>query len=327
MGDVVLEKLTDIKGIKIGNAQDLNAGTGCTVILCEDGAVAGVDVRGGSPGTRETDLLDPRNIVSKIHAVVLAGGSAFGLDAASGVMQYLEEAGIGFDALGTKVPVVCSAILFDLNCGDYKVKPDKKQGYEACLNAQYNECSEGNIGAGTGATIGKIKGFDYAMKGGLGTYCIRAGELLVGAIVAVNCMGDIFDSETGKIIAGVLNDDKKTLGNTEKIMVDNYANIEGIHWGNTTIGVIVTNAQMSKAEANKLATMAHDGYARAIKPSHAIFDGDTIFSMSTNQVKADISVVGLLAAKAMEKAIIRGIKSADSCHGYKAFKELNKVCV
>lgn len=317
-------KITDIPGIKVGNAQDLKAGTGCTVVMCEEGATAGVDVRGGSPGTRETDLLDPVNLVQQIHAVVLSGGSAFGLDAASGVMQYLEEKGVGFDVQVTKVPIVCSAVLFDLTCGDYKVRPDKQMGYKACENATNKECPEGCIGAGTGATIGKILGTDYSMKGGLGSYCIKVGDLMVGAIVAVNCLGDVYDSKAGRIIGGVLNADKKTVGSTEEIMMKNYTSKKNLFSGNTTIGVIATNAKLTKSEAKKLASMSHNGYGRAMRPAHSIFDGDTIFTMATNKVDADINTVGFLAANAMEKAIVRAVKSADSMYGYPSYTDLNK---
>ena len=203
--------VNQIDGIKIGNAQNFNGPTGCTVVICEEGATAGVDVRGGAPGTRETDLLDPVNLVEKIHAVTLAGGSAFGLDAAGGVMQYLEERDIGFDVGVTKVPIVCSAVLFDLVIGDCKIRPDKLMGYQACENAQFNEYSEGNIGAGTGATVGKIFGPECSMKGGLGCYALQVGELQVGAIIAVNCLGDVVDPDTGRIIAGALMEDKTLL--------------------------------------------------------------------------------------------------------------------
>jgi L-aminopeptidase/D-esterase-like protein len=317
-------KITDIEGFKIGNAQNVEAGTGCTVIICENGAVAGVDVRGGAPGTRETDLLDPGNLVDKIHAVVLSGGSSYGLDAASGVMQYLEERKIGYAFANALVPIVCSAILFDLNCGNPQIRPDKKMGYEACINAQNGVYQDGNFGAGTGATIGKIKGPAYAMKGGIGSCCLRAGDLTVGAIAAVNCLGDIFDSSQGKIIAGVLNDDKNALAHTEKIISDYPFNYNIIR-GNTTIGAILTNACLSKAEANKLATMAHDGYARSIRPSHTLYDGDLIFTMTTNLVPADLSLIGSLAANAMEKAVLQAVKQAKTCYGYLAYSDLKSI--
>ncbi|GMG95445.1 P1 family peptidase [Tepidimicrobium xylanilyticum] len=313
---------TNIDGIKVGHAQDIEAGTGCTVIICEEGATAGVDVRGGSPGTRETDLLNPQNLVDKIHAVMLSGGSAFGLDAASGVMKYLEERGIGFDVQITKVPIVCSAVLFDLTVGDYRVRPDFNMGYEACKNATNEECPNGNVGAGTGATIGKFLGMERAMKGGLGSYAIQIGHLKVGAIVAVNALGDIIDPDTGKILAGLLDEEGKKLIGTENIMAAKYSEKKNIFSGNTTIGVIATNGIFTKSEANKLASMAHNGYARTIRPAHSIFDGDTIFTIATGKVEADINVVGFLAARAVERAVINAIRSAESAYGLKAYRDL-----
>lgn len=318
---------SDIEGIKIGNFQDLNGPTGCTVVICEEGASAGVDVRGGSPGTRETDLLDPVNLVDKIHAVTLAGGSAFGLDAASGVMEYLEKKSVGFDVTVTKVPIVCSAVLFDLAIGDYRIRPDKLMGYKACENAELNECKEGNVGAGTGATVGKILGSEYSMKGGLGCYAVQVGELQVGACIAVNCLGDVIDPLTGKIIAGVLKEDKKTFASTEKIMISRYSEKKNLFSGNTTIGVVATNGKFTKSEMNKIASMAHNGYARTMRPAHSMFDGDTIFTMATGKIEADISVVGLLAARVVEQAVVRAVKSAESILGYKAYKDLDNFII
>lgn len=318
-------KITDIEGIKIGHAENLEAATGCTVILCEEGAVAGVDVRGGAPGTRETDLLNPMNMIDKVHGILLTGGSAFGLDAAGGVMKYLEENGVGFDVGVTKVPIVCGAALFDLIIGDYKIRPDKDMGYKACLNANTKEVLEGNVGAGTGATIGKVLGPEYAMKGGLGTYTVKVGDLMVGAIVAVNALGDVIDGESGKPVGGVLSEDKSFIRNTEDIMVAQYDNKKNLFNGNTTIGAIVTNAKLTKAEVNKVASMAHNGFARSIYPVHTMHDGDTIFTLATGKTEADINVVGLLAAKVMEKAIVRGIKNSYGMCGFKAYKDLRTV--
>lgn len=316
-------QFTDIEGIKVGHQQDLAAATGCTVVICEKGATGGVDVRGGAPGTRETDLLNPVNLVDKLHAVVLAGGSAFGLDAASGVMEYLEERKVGFDVGVTTVPIVASAVLFDLTVGDYKVRPDKAMGYAACKNATNQHCPQGTIGAGTGATVGKFLGGDYAMKGGLGTYCIQIGDLKVGALVAVNCLGDVIDPKTGKIVAGALTSDYQSFANTEAVMVQQYGRKKNLFSGNTTIGVIVTNADLSKAQANKIASMTHNGYARTMRPAHTMVDGDTIFTMATNKVEADINVVGLLAVKAMEEAVQRAITEATSLVGIKSYKDLH----
>ncbi|KEI05064.1 P1 family peptidase [Clostridium botulinum] len=314
--------ITDIEGIKIGHAQKLDGPTGCTVILCEKGAVGGVDVRGGAPGTRETDLLNPMNMVDKVHAILLTGGSAFGLDAASGIMEYLEENNVGFDVGVTKVPIVCGTALFDLVIGNHKIRPDKAMGYEACLNANNKKVMEGNVGAGTGATVGKVLGGEYAMKGGLGTYTLKVGELIVGAVVAVNCLGDVMEPKTGNVIAGVLNESKDGFRNTANIMISKYDNDKNLFNGNTTIGAIATNATLTKAEANKIASMAHNGYARSIYPVHTMYDGDTIFAMATGDVKADVNVVGLLASKVMEKAIVRAIKKADSICGYKCCKDI-----
>jgi L-aminopeptidase/D-esterase-like protein len=316
--------INEIDGIKIGNAQNLDALTGCTVVISEEGAVAGVDVRGGAPGTRETDLLNPVNMVDKIHAVTLSGGSAFGLDASSGVMQYLEEKNIGFDVFVTKVPIVCSAVLFDLVAGDHKIRPDKLMGYQACQNSEFNECCEGNIGAGTGATVGKIFGPEYSMKGGLGCYAVQVGELQVGAVIAVNCLGDVVDPSTGKIIAGALKEDKKSFANTEEVMILRYSDKKNQFNGNTTIGVVITNGKFSKTEMNKIASMAHNGYGRTMRPAHSMFDGDTVFTMATGKIEADISVVGLLAARVVEQAVLRAIKNADSVLGYKSYKDLFK---
>lgn len=317
-------KFTDIEGIKVGNAQDFDGGTGCTIIICEEGATAGVDVRGGSPGTRETDLLDPQNLVDKAHAVVLSGGSAFGLDAASGVMKYLEERDIGFDVQVTKVPIVLGAVLFDLTVGDYKVRPNLEMGYQACLNATDRECPNGNIGAGTGATVGKFLGPERAMKGGLGSYTVQVGDLKVGAIVAVNALGDIIDPETGEILAGLLDEKGEKLIGTENEMLKVYNEKKNLFSGNTTIGLVVTNGKLTKAEANKLASMAHNGYGRAMRPAHSIFDGDTIFTMATGKVEADINVIGFLSARVMERAIVNAIKSADSAFGIKSYKDLKR---
>ncbi len=315
---------TDIEGIKVGHAQNMEAATGCTAVLCEEGAAAGVDVRGGAPGTRETDLLNPVNLVEKIHAAIICGGSAFGLDAASGVMQYLEERGIGFDVQVTKVPIVCGAVLFDLAIGDPSVRPDKEMGYQACLNATNRECPEGNVGAGTGATVGKILGMERAMKGGLGACCFQVGELKVGALVAVNCMGDVIEPATGEILAGALSDDRRTFANTEQVMMLEYAKQKNYFGGNTTVGVVATNGSFNKVQMNKVASMAHNGLGRVIRPAHSMVDGDTIFALATGKVEADINVAGLLAARAVERAIVRAVKQASSLHGFIAYQDLKE---
>ncbi|WP_371370874.1 P1 family peptidase [Sporomusa aerivorans] len=308
-----------IPSIKIGHMQNLSAGTGCTVIICDNptGAVGGVDVRGGAPGTRETDVLRSENTVERINAVLLAGGSAFGLDAAGGVMQFLEEKGIGYDVGVTKVPIVPQAILFDLTFGDHRVRPDKMMAYQACQNA-YSQTpwTDGNTGAGAGATVGKIKGMAYAMKGGLGSCCYRLKDLYVGAIVAVNAFGDVVSPANGAIVAGALQADKKTFLNTESFTVtmDKPATPK-VTLENTTIGVIVTNARLTKPQANKLAALTQNAYARVIRPVHTIHDGDTVFTLATAEVTADMTLLGILAIRAMEQAIVSSVQQAATLHG------------
>lgn len=310
-------QVSDIKGIEVGQAQDIVGGSGCTVILCKEGCVAGVDVRGGGPATRETDLLDPINMVQKIHAVCLSGGSAFGLDAASGVMRYLEEQGCGHDMGFVKVPIVCGASLFDLGVGDVKCRPDQNMGYTACRQIQ-KDIAEGNVGAGTGASVGKMLGKEHAMKSGLGTCGIQVGELQVAAIVAVNACGNVVDENTQKDIAGIL-----VAGNivsTEQAMLTMLE--KGLPDGNTTIGCIITNAKLDKAQATKIAGIAHNGYARVIRPVHTMSDGDTIFVLGTGEIEMQSDVVGILATDMMAKAIQRAVKKADSAYGLTAYKDL-----
>jgi L-aminopeptidase/D-esterase-like protein len=317
-------KFCDIEGIKLGHAEHKEGGTGCSVVICGNGATGGVDVRGGSPGTRETDLLNPMEMVDKIHAVVLSGGSAFGLDAASGVMEYLENKDIGFDVTVAKVPIVCEAVLFDLAFGNPKIRPDKQMGFKACINSEtYKDDINGNIGAGYGATVGKFIGPAYSMKGGLGTYAVKLGELEVGAIVAVNCLGDVVDPSDLSIIAGAYDNENKSFLDTERLILENLQNPKNPFKGNTTIGIIVTNANFTKAEANKVASMAHNGYGRTMRPAHTMFDGDTIFTMATNKVKCDVTTVGMLAAKVMEKAVLRGVKSAQGLFNVPSFLDIN----
>ncbi len=312
----------EIEGIVVGHANELEAATGVTVVICEQGAAAGVDVRGGAPGTRETDLLNPVNLVQKINAVVLTGGSAFGLDAAAGVMEYLEERGAGFDVQVTRVPIVCAAALFDLTIGSWRIRPDKAMGYQACLNAGKSPFGQGNVGAGTGATVGKILGMERAMKSGLGSYALQAGCLKVGALVAVNCLGDVLDPLTGEKLAGPLNEDMLTLADTEEIMIKSYSEKKDLFSGNTTIGIVVTNAAFTKAQASKMASMAQNGYARTMRPAHSMFDGDTIFTMATGLIEADLTVTGFLAARAMERAVVAAVKNAESLCNLKCYNDL-----
>lgn len=315
-----MHSITDVKGIKVGNAEDLIGATGCTVIIIENGAVCGVDVRGGAPGTRETDLLDPVNLVEKVHAIYIGGGSAFGLDGASGVMKYLEEKRIGFDVGYTKVPIVPGVIIFDLGVGSPFVRPDKEMGYQACLNAKDEFSKQGNIGAGAGCTVGKAFGMGQCMKAGLGIESIKVRELIVGALAVVNAFGDIVDPETNSIIAGALSPDKKSFLNTEEFII--HGNVKETPFKNTTIGVVATNAKLTKAMAKRVAMMAQDGIARTIRPAHTMFDGDTVFALSTGEVEEDVSRIGIIAAKMLERAIVNAVKNADSLFGITAYKDL-----
>jgi len=306
-----------IKGFKIGQAQNQEAATGCTVIICEDGAVCGVDVRGGSPGTRDTDALNPVNNREKVHAVLLAGGSSFGLDAAGGVMKFLEQKRIGRDVEVTVVPNVCAAILFDLKCRRYDVRPDERMGYEACESAFAGQSwTSGNYGAGTGATIGTLCGRDRAMKGGIGSFAYQHNGLYVGAVIAVNCVGDVYDA--GKKLAGARSADGASFIDSESIILDKVTDLFS---GNTIIGCIVTNAKLTKSQATKLASLGHNGIARAVRPAHTVFDGDTIFAMCTGEVEATIDAVGVLASRAVECAIINAVNNADTVGEYIAVKD------
>ncbi len=307
-----------IKGIRIGQAENEAAGTGCTVFLSENGMAAGLDVRGGGPASRESELLNPLAAAQEIHGIVLAGGSAFGLGAADGVMRYLEEREIGFDVGVTKVPLVCQSDLFDLTVGDPHVRPDQKMGYEACLNSEKNNYRDGNYGAGCGATVGKAAGMDFCMKSGIGSYALQIGELQVGAVVAVNALGDIYDWKNGEKIAGLLSEDKKSFRPAEEILYADIDKVENKFTGNTTIGVVITNAKFSKSALCKIAGMAHDGYARSIRPVHTTADGDSIYAASVGQVSADQDLTGALAAEVMSEAIVRAVKAAKSAYGFPA---------
>lgn len=301
--------ITDVPGIEVGHAQNEQALTGCTVILCRKGAVAGVDVRGGAPGTRETDLLNPGNMVQKAHAILLAGGSAFGLDAASGVMRYLEENRIGFQTRDALVPIVPSAILYDLDLGSSKIRPDAEMGYQACVNASPKETAEGVVGAGTGASVGKMLGLKQAMKSGVGSASISLGRgIVVGAIAAVNAIGDVYDPNTGEFVAGI---------RTEKKSMEwmRLASFKPVLKRNTVIGAVAVNADLSKADMTRIAQMAHDGLARAVRPVHTQFDGDTIFALATGGKRIDISTVGVFAAEAFAAAVVRAVQASVSAGG------------
>ena len=324
--------ITDIPGILVGHAQNEEALTGCTVILCEKGAVGGVDQRGGAPGTREVDALHPMHLVSKVHGVVLAGGSAFGLEAATGVMRYLEERDVGFDTHIVKVPIVPAAILFDLGIGKSDIRPDAAMGYSACQNASSEPPAEGNIGAGTGATVGKILGVGQCMKSGIGSASMEIGAgVIVGAIVAVNAFGDVIDPSTGQIIAGARSKDVGPLhigapgyfADTLQVMqtligrtILGFGSRE-----NTVIGVVATNAKLDKEATNKVAQMAHDGLARTVRPAHTMLDGDTIFALATGEHAADVNIVGAYAAEVFAQAILRAVRLAKPVAGLPAVSE------
>lgn len=312
--------ILDVKGIKVGQVQDTEGLTGCTVVICEEGATCGVDVRGSAPGTRETDLLDPINMIQKVYAVVLSGGSAFGLESTCGVSRYLEEHNIGFDVGVAKVPIVVGAVLFDLIVGDPKCRPNVEMGYKACELATDKELKQGNYGAGCGATVGKIRGPEYCMKGGIGSYSIKLENgLVVSALIAVNAFGDVY--EDGKLIAGVLDDSKKKNLSTYEILKNGFTK-GGFSIDNTTIGVVVTNAKLDKAGCKKVSQVAHNGYAKSIFPIHTPHDGDTIFTMATGEIESDITLISSLATEVVEKSVINAIKNANSIKNIPSYKEI-----
>lgn len=310
------DDITDIPGIRVGHDTNLEAATGCTVILCDTPAVGGVDVRGGAPATRETDLLHPMNLVEEVNAVVLTGGSAFGLDAASGVMRYLEERSIGYDTGIARVPIVPAAAIFDLALGSASVRPDAAAGYRACEQATADAVTQGNAGAGTGATVGKMAGPPFMMKGGLGSASTQLSDgTLVGALVVVNALGDVIDPQTRQVVAGTRHPSGQGFLATNP-------------FGNTTIAVVATNASLTKAQVNKVAQMAHDGIAQAIRPAHTMFDGDTIFALAlgpqsqtmTNPALAasQVSMIGAAAAITLARAIVKAVRHATELHGVPA---------
>ena len=315
--------IREISPLKIGQTENSAAGTGCTVLLCEKGMRAGLDVRGGGPASRESQLLHPLMAAQVIHAIVLAGGSAFGLGAANGVMDCLEERGIGYDVGVTKVPLVVQSDLFDLTVGDPFVRPDPAMGYEAARRAlEAPNYRDGNYGAGCGATVGKIAGMETCMKAGIGSYALQIGPLKLGAVVAVNAVGDIFDWKTGSRIAGLLTEDKTALRDTTEFMRSSIRAVENRFVENTSIGVVVTNGAFQKAELCKIAGMAHDGYARSIRPVHTSYDGDSIYAVSVGEVEADRDLVGVLAAEVVSGAITRAVACAESAYGFPSASEL-----
>lgn len=313
----------DIKNVKIGHAQDEKNATGCTVIICEKKAVCGVDVRGGGPASRETELLNPKMSNDGINGLFLSGGSAYGLDAAGGMMKYLEEKKRGVKVADEIVPIVVGSCIFDLGCVNGKVRPDAKMGYEACLDSEKNMERNGNIGAGMGATVGKLHGAEYSMKSGLGCYAIQAGNLQVGAIVVVNAIGDVFEMDSNKQLAGLLNKKKDGMLSSEEEAVK-LLQLAAAFSFNTTIGAIVTNANLSKADMNKVAAMASNGIARTIRPVNTSMDGDSVYAMSVGKVKSSADVVGTLAAHVMAKAINRAVLETEEIYGYKSAQSFLK---
>lgn len=309
--------LHDIKGVRIGHAQDEAHATGCTAILCEKKGVCGVDVRGGGPASRENQLLNPLMSNDGVNAVLLSGGSAFGLDAAGGVMKYLEEQGKGVKVGGNIVPIVVGSCIFDLGCVDGSVRPDAAMGYRACEDAQRDLERNGNVGAGMGATVGKILGNDRSMKSGLGCYAVQVGNLQVGAIVSVNAIGDVYEMDSNRELAGLLSKDKTAMISSEKEAVK-LLQLASTFCLNTTIGCIITNAGLDKAEMNKVAAMASNGLARTTRPVNTSMDGDSIYAMSVGKVRSCADVVGTLAAHVMAKAINRAVLETAPIHGYKS---------
>ncbi|MCM1107297.1 MAG: P1 family peptidase [Blautia sp.] len=313
----------EVGGFRVGQAQDSKGMTGCSVFLFDRQSPAGVDVRGGGPASRETPLLNPVADAKGVHAILLSGGSAYGLDAAGGVMRYLEERGIGLDVGVAKVPLVCQSAVFDLAIGDKDARPGADMAYRACENATAEAVQEGNVGAGCGCTVGKYRGPLFCMKSGIGAYALQLGNLKVGAVVAVNALGDIYDIDTNQKLAGALDEDGKLLS-SELDFFEEMLKLQMAAAGNTTLGVVVTNAAMDKTTLNKIASMAHNGFARAIRPVHTMLDGDSIYAVSTGDEAADVNVVGPLSAYVMGKAIGRAVLAAEPCCGLAAASSPDK---
>ena len=316
--------VTEIGPVRIGQAEDKAAATGCTVLICEEGMRAGLDVRGGGPASRESQLLNPLMAMQKIHAIVLAGGSAYGLGAADGVMAYLEEHGIGYDTGFARVPLVAQADLYDLSVGNPAVRPDAAMGYEAAKRAmEAPNYRDGNYGAGCGASVGKIAGMETAMKTGIGSYAVQLGEVKIGAVVVLNALGDIYDWKTGRQVAGLLNGERTALRSTMDYMKQSTRVTENKFTGNTTLAVVITNASFDKAQLCKIAGMAHDGYARSIHPVHTSADGDSIYAVSVGSVRADQDLVGALSAEVVSEAILRAVFHAEGACGLPSAGDLN----
>ncbi|WP_140918468.1 P1 family peptidase [Limnobaculum xujianqingii] len=315
--------IIDVPGIKVGHQHNITSMTGCSVVMTEHPSVCGVDVRGSAPGTRETDLLSAINAVDKIHALLLTGGSAYGLDAATGVMKYLEQQQIGFDVGVGVVPIVPAAVIFDLSFGDAKVRPDAEMGYLAAQSASKNRFPDGNTGAGTGATVGKLVGDRWRMKGGLGSASITLSNgLVVGAMVVVNAVGEIRDPDTQRVLAGS-HDGQGRTQDMLSLMLKNITD-PGPVGTNTTIGVVACNANMNKTQMTKIAQMSHDGLARTIYPVHTMSDGDTLFALATGGVDVSVNLLGTLAAEVVARAVVNGVKAAEGALGVPAWQDLNK---
>ena len=315
--------INEIKNIKIGQYEDEKAATGCTVFICEESMPAGVDIRGGGPASRDTDLIGPLASEHPVHAILLSGGSAFGLGAANGVMSYLESKGIGYPVGKIRVPLVVQSDIFDLGVGDMNVRPDYDMGLKATENAVKGyEFKDGNYGVGCGATVGKCRGIDTAMKSGIGSYAVEIDDLQIGAVTVVNAFGDVYDWKTGKKIAGYLTPDKKGFASTEEVFIENYRELQTNISGNTTLSVIITNGAFDQAQLCKIAGMGHDGMARSIRPVHTSLDGDTVYAVSVGDIKTNRDMVGMVAAEVVSKSITRAIYSAESAYGLIAAKDL-----
>ena len=304
--------ITDVAGIEVGHFTDPRRPTGCSVVIAREGAVAGVDVRGAAPGTRETDLLAPGNLVEQVHAIMLAGGSAWGLEAATGAVRWLEEHGVGLDLGVGRLPLVPAAVLFDLHVGDMKVRPDAAAGYAACAAATCEPPAEGNVGAGAGAVVGKMFGLQHAMKGGVGTASVTVAGVTVGALIACNAVGDVVDPDTGRPLAGARAADGLTLRDTRHALLRGEPPHPLLAGSNTTIGVIATDARLTKVQAQRLAVAGHDGLARSINPVHTMSDGDTLFTLSTGHVPhhPGMMVLATMAAEAVARATVRAVLAA-----------------
>ena len=315
--------VTEVGPVFIGQTENSEAATGCTVLIAPQGMRAGLDVRGGGPASRESQLLNPLMAAQSIHAIVLGGGSAYGLGAANGVMRYLEQNGIGYDTGYALVPLVAQSDIYDLSVADASVRPDAAMGCEAArLAMEAQNYRDGNYGAGCGATVGKLAGMDYCMKAGIGSYAVQIGELKIGAIVVVNALGDVYDWKTGRQIAGMLNEERDGLRSTAEYMRRSYAVVDNKFTGNTTICAVITNARFEKYQLCKIAGMAHDGYARSINPVHTSADGDSIYAASIGDVAADLDLVGAVSAEVVSEAIVRAVENAEGAYGYPALRDL-----